>query len=245
MIIQEQAPALKRVEIVRTVAISSDPATTEAAAFSDPDLVLMAKGGDRRAFDRLVERHYRRSLRIGASILQQEAEAQDQVQNAFCKAFERIQQFEERAQFSSWLVRIVENECLMHLRRQRRRQSVHLDMTNADQRIHSRELLAPAMDPERELVLGQMAMVLRREIQRLPPLLRNAVLLREIDKLPISEVAERLGVKEAAAKSRLTRAREELRARLLPYCGKSGWRMPASVVRSLPARGSSSRIVAA
>ena len=224
-----------------TIAISRDQQNTEAASLNDSDLVLMAKGGDRQAFDLLTERHYKRGLRMAISILRQEAEAHDQVQSAFFKAFTRLHQFEERAQFSTWLGQIVKNECFIHLRRQRGRQFVYFDTINPDQASRPRELLAPAIDPERRLVLTQLATVLHREMQHLPPLLRNIILLREVDKLPMSEVAVRLGIREAAAKSRLNRARNELRARLLPHCGKVGWRMPASMVRSLPARASSLR----
>lgn len=220
------------------ISMQASAEATLALALSDMDLVRMAKGGDRDAFDRLVERHQKNCFRIAVSMLREREEAQDQVQRAFSKAFQNLEQFQGKGEFGAWLGRIVRTGCLMRIRAQRRKQFVYLDKPNTDGDRKTRELMAPAQDPERELLMGQLGILLRREVRCLPPLLRNAFQMRAIEKLPISEVAARLGVKEAAAKSRVVRAREELRERLLEHCGESGLHIPRSVVGSLPARSS-------
>jgi len=84
------------------------------------------------------------------------------------------------------------------------------------------ELPACGPDPEGEFAFGQMKRVLRTEIRRIPPLLRNVMVLRDIKELPMNEVANQLGITVPAAKSRLLRARTELRSRLMRHTEGSG-----------------------
>ncbi len=100
---------------------------------------------------------------------------------------------------------------------------LHLDAGNSwiPKRKH-RPSPCCKLDPEREVGKRQVREVLEREIRRIPALLRNVVLLRDVAELPIAEVADRLGITVSAAKSRLLRARLELRQRVLRHCGPSG-----------------------
>ena len=201
---------------------------TMADRREDENLVLLAQQGDNAAFAQLVECHYGACLKLAKSILRDKEDAEDEVQNACWKAYEHIGQFQRDAKFSTWLTRIVVNQCLMRLRQQRRQKLVCVDDTVGEEaRVH--ELPSEGVSPELELAQSQVAHVLRKEIHCIPPLLRHVFLLRDVEQLPMQDVADRLGISVAAAKSRLLRARLEIRNRLRKHEGRLG---PATLFAS-------------
>jgi RNA polymerase sigma-70 factor (ECF subfamily) len=147
-------------------------------------------------------------------------DAEDEVQNAFWKAFQRLDQFRGEGSFAAWLNRIVENQCLMRIREARNSHFVYLDESN-ESNVRM-ELVGQSADPEDELGVEEVVALLRREVSRIPPLLRNVMLLRDLDQIPMPDVAVRLGLSVPAAKSRLMRARMELRSRIAKHCGRRG-----------------------
>jgi RNA polymerase sigma-70 factor (ECF subfamily) len=190
---------------------------------ADEDLIRLSQAGRTDAFSELTRRNYSVSLRLAISILRDREEAEDEVQNAYWKAFRHIGQFQFNAKFSTWITRIVVNQCLMRLRSARRASWLYLDEVRTGDERGPRELTDPAQSPESMLGTRELAVLLRREIRRIPPLLRNVFELREVDELPMPEVAERLGITVAAAKSRLLRARAELRVRLGRHLGEKAY----------------------
>jgi RNA polymerase sigma-70 factor, ECF subfamily len=184
------------------------------APMTDDDLVLEAQAGDTEAFAELMKRHSPASLKLAVSILRDPVDAEDEVQNAYWKAWRHIGQFEREARFSTWITRIVMNQCLMRLRQKRRAQFLSIDDAAPGGERSVPELADCKPSPEEDLSRSQLAGVLHREIRRIPPLLRHALVLREVNELPMAEVAGRLGISVAAAKSRLLRARAELRSRM-------------------------------
>jgi RNA polymerase sigma-70 factor, ECF subfamily len=194
------------------------------ATLDEPDyrLVEMAREGDKDAFGELIRRHYRRCIDLATLFLRNRCDAEDQVQIACSKAYLRLEQFQGEAQFVTWLSRIVTNQCLMFMRERRRARFVYLDDTSRDPDAPPLELPACGPDPEGELALHELKEVLRTEIRRVPPLLRNVMTLRDIQELPIKDVAEQLKIGIPATKSRLLRARTELRSRLKRRCDNVG-----------------------
>jgi RNA polymerase sigma-70 factor (ECF subfamily) len=190
----------------------------------DLQLVQSARVGDQEAFGELVERHYQRCVSLAASILRDQGEAEEEAQNACWKAFAHLYQFHGESEFSTWLFRIVKNQCLMLIRRRRGVQFIRLDDRGPEEAGQPMELYSSAEDPEGELGRQEVGQVLQNEIRRIPPLLRQALMLRDVDQLPMPELADQLGITVAAAKSRLLRARTELRLRMLRHCGKTGAR---------------------
>jgi RNA polymerase sigma-70 factor (ECF subfamily) len=186
---------------------------------ADADLIHSARQGDSAAFTELVHRHYASSLKLARSILRDVNDAEDEVQNAFTKVFVHLSRFEGNSRFSTWLSRIVVNQCLMRLRKLRRTRFAYLDDLGPEESGVRLELADPAESPEQSLGRGQVEALLRREVNGIPPLLREPLLLRESHRLPLADVASRLNISEAAAKSRLLRARRELRARLSRHHG--------------------------
>jgi RNA polymerase sigma-70 factor, ECF subfamily len=199
---------------------SSSASSGSSSADPDEGLVLLARQGDRDAFAKLVRRHLPICLRRASLILRNESDAEDEVQNAFAKAFECLDQFRFEGSFSAWLCRIVQNQCLMLMRERRQAELVHVDVTSeTGVRL---ELVDQMLDQEDYIGRREVMDLLRREISRVPPLMRDVFLLRYVQGLPMPEVAARLHLSVPAAKSRLMRARKELRARLAKYCGHSG-----------------------
>lgn len=198
------------------------PNQASCREMADDCLVQMCQGGDNSAFDELMKRHQTAVMKIALSIVRDKQDAEDEVQNAFWKAYQHINQFQRDAKFSTWLTRIVVNQCLMRLRQARRAKFAYLDEVQAGEEIGPFELRDVGPSPEESLGQSEMSQVLDREIGRTPPLLRKVFLLRDVQERPMTEVASDLGISVAAAKSRLLRARSELRNRLERHQGQAG-----------------------
>jgi RNA polymerase sigma-70 factor (ECF subfamily) len=189
---------------------------------SDQSLVKMALQGDKTAFGELVKRHRNKCVDLATSFLRNRGDAEDEVQNALSKAYAHLDQYQGGAEFSTWLSRIVTNQCLMSIRVKRRTRFVYLDEVTTHHEAAPMELPSCGPDPEGECSFKQMLDILRTEIRHIPPMLRNVVQLRDIQGLPMADVAGQLGITIPAAKSRLLRARTELHLRLLRHCETSG-----------------------
>lgn len=192
-------------------------------------LLLAARDGDMNAFGELIKRHRSACLRRASHMLRNRTDAEDEVQNALWKAYQRLDQYRGEGTFSAWLTRIVENQCLMRLRGQGHSNYVCLDESSGMK--PGVELVAQLTNPEDDLGLKEVVSLLRREVLRIPPLLRHAIILRDLNQLAINEVAVRLGVSVPAAKSRVMRAREELRLRIRKHCGRKG---PGTLMQMAP-----------
>ncbi len=189
---------------------------------TDDALVERCRQGEQRAFDELMKRYHSPALKVAFSIVRDHQEAEDEVQNAFWKAYEHIDQFNREAKFSTWLTRIVVNQCLMRLRKLRRAKFTYIDDTLTAEDPLTFELPDQRQSPEQTLGQVEVGAVLQAEIRRTPPLLRNVFLLRDVEQRPMTEVASTLGISVAAAKSRLLRARAELRNRMRKHYGLIG-----------------------
>ncbi|MCX6589231.1 MAG: sigma-70 family RNA polymerase sigma factor [Acidobacteria bacterium] len=200
----------------------AEPSKPEPIVDADAELIPLAKMGDQQAFTELVNRHYPACLKLARSILRDHEDAEDEVQNACTKAFLHLGSFEGNSRFSTWLSRIVVNQCLMRLRQLRRAQFTYLDDPGADENQTRFELRDTSEDPEQRYGRNEVASLLYQEVNRIPPLLRKPLLLRESMRLPLADVARQLDISEAAAKSRLLRARRELRERLGKHQGRRG-----------------------
>jgi RNA polymerase sigma-70 factor, ECF subfamily len=180
----------------------------------------LATSADGVTFEELTDRHRDMCMKRAMLMLRNTDDAEDAVQSAFRKAFQHRHQFQGNGAFAAWLGRIVENECLMRLRRQRSARLVSLDsMADSNVRV---ELVDTTSNPEDDLGWKEVVILLRKEILRMPPLYRNVVLLHDRERLPMPDVAARLGLTVPAAKSRLLRARRELRSRFGKHCGRKG-----------------------
>src|SRR5919198_3065539 len=184
-------------------------------------LVQAAKGGDVAAFEELVKRYDRNVFRIAQHITQNREDAEDVVQDAFLKAYQNLGQFQGQSKFYTWLVRIAVNEALMKLRRRRPERMVSLDEeVKTDEDSIPREVADWSPNPEQLYTQAELHDILAKTIQGLPPSFRTVFVLRDVEGLSTEEAAEALDLSIPAVKSRLLRARLQLRERLSRYFRK-------------------------
>jgi RNA polymerase sigma-70 factor (ECF subfamily) len=184
-------------------------------------LVRRAKRGDDQAFEELVRRYDRNVFRIAQHITQNREDAEDVVQDAFLKAYSNLAQFQEQSKFYTWLVRIAVNEALMRLRRRRPERMVSLDEeVKTEDDSMPREVADWSPNPEQMYNQAELREILTRTIQGLPPGFRTVFVLRDVEGLSTEETAQALELSVPAVKSRLLRARLQLRERLSRFFQK-------------------------
>src|SRR5438270_1832798 len=181
-------------------------------------LVQAAKKGDLAAFDQLIQRYDRKVFRIAQHITQNREDAEDVVQDAFLKAFENLEGFQEQSKFYTWLVRMAYNEALMRLRRRKTAKTVSLDEDVATEDDYiPREVADWSPNPEQLYKQSELKEILGKTIQGLPASFRTVFVLRDVEGLSTEETADALGLSIPAVKSRLLRARLQMRNRLTKY----------------------------
>jgi RNA polymerase sigma-70 factor, ECF subfamily len=192
-----------------------------AVASDDLDLVHASKNGDVAAFEQLVKRYDRKLFRIAQSVTHNREDSQDAVQEAFLKAYQHLAEFREDSQFSTWLIRITLNQSLMKLRKQRAIREVSLDEEfGTDEDMLPREILDWAPNPEQLYRTSELRDILIKTIEELRPILRTVFVLQDLEGLSTDQTAQVLNLSHAAVKSRLWRARLQLRERLNKYFSK-------------------------
>lgn len=181
------------------------------ASCTDEMLVMNAQQGDGEAFSELTRRSIGGSIKLARYILADVEEAEDQVQNSYLRAWLHLSQFQRQSKFSTWVFRIVTNQCLMRRRQLQGKTFIYLDEYKDDERTRQLEIADSHLTPEENFAIRQLTERLRKEITELPPLLRNVLMLRDLQEASTADVAEDLGISTSAVKSRLLRARVELR----------------------------------
>ena len=127
----------------------TNPVSADMASRTDNDLVTLAQQGREDAFAELIRRNYSSSFKLALSILHERQEAEDEVQNAYWKASRHIGQFQQDSKFSTWMTRIVVNQCLMRLRQTRRAKFLFLDDTLIGDERGTLELVIRVSLPKR------------------------------------------------------------------------------------------------
>lgn len=198
-------------------ASGSKPLPSTIVRDDESALVAAAKKGDQSAFEELVNRYERKIFRIALNITQNQAEAEDAMQDAFLKAFQHLKDFEGGSRFYTWLVRIAVNESLMRLRKRRP------NVVSLDEDIQTEDSPMPRQiedwgpSPEQRYQQNELGAILSGVIEKLDPLYRVVFVMRDVAELSTEETADMLKISVSAVKSRLLRARLKLRDLLEPY----------------------------
>jgi len=193
-----------------------------ADAGNDLDLVHASKNGDVTAFEELVKRYDRTLFRIAQSVTHNREDSQDAVQETFLKAYQHLGDFRGDSKFSTWLIRIAVNQSLMKLRKHRAVREESLDEGfGTDEDVLPRKVIDWAPNPEQLYRTSELRQILIKTIEELPPTLRVVFVLQDLEGLSTDQTAEALNLSQSAVKSRLWRARMQLRERLNKYFGES------------------------
>ncbi|HEX2135300.1 MAG TPA: RNA polymerase sigma factor [Microvirga sp.] len=225
-----------------------------AARLEDLDeqsLVARARQRDGAAFGLIMQRHNRRLYRVARSILGDDSEAEDAVQEAYVSAFAHLPEFRGDARLSTWLTRIVINEALGR-QRQRRPTIALTDVDKINDQGEARVIVLPTArqdgDPEAAAARAEVRRLLERAVDGLPEPFRVVFVLRDLEEMSVEETASHLGLRPETVKTRLHRARRLLRQSLnqtlasaftdaFPFAGARCARITDTVLRRLGMRG--------
>ena len=182
---------------------------------SDDEVVTRVIEGETALFEILMRRYNRRLFRVTRSIVTNDLEAEDIVQDAYVRAYEHLNQFEGRARFSTWLTKIAIYEAYARVRRIDYRKVDSISLLE-DQGL---DMKSKERNPEQQIYDGELKMVLERAFDALPNDYKSVFMLREIEGLSTAETAECLEISEENAKIRLHRARALLQRELYSLAG--------------------------
>ena len=184
----------------------------------DTELVRYIAAGNHEAFRVLMKRHNQLLYRTARSILKNEPEAEDAVQEAYLQAYRAMGTFRGDAKVSTWLVRIAVNEAITRLHKQTRRaEIIRLDGEDSQADLHSSEdsmNQSPPEQPDRAALRAEARRLLEAKIDELPDAFRTVFVLRAVEEMTVEEAAVVLGIPEATVRTRFFRARGLLRESL-------------------------------
>lgn len=180
----------------------------------DEEIVRRVRSGERDLYELLLRRHNQRVYRAIRSVLRDEVEVEDVMQQAYVLAYVHLDQFAGLARFSTWLVRIAINEALARARRNPRLVLVDDVDDGSEEAEAPMSTASGGRNPEQELEQRELVLLVERAIDELPEMYRTVMVLREIEGLSTAEVAESLDISEDVVKTRLHRARALLSSRV-------------------------------
>src|SRR6516162_1435483 len=212
------------------------------AVSADAELAGRALARDAGAFRAIMQKHNRRLYRIARSILRNNTEAEDAVQDAYVSAFTHLASYRGQSTLATGLSRIVMNEALGQLRR--RRPTVDLAAVRSEAEIIQFPLSTPSDDPERTMAQRQILQLVEQATDNLPEVFRLVFVTRVIEGMSVKETSELLGIKPETVKTRLHRARQLVRDQLdkqigpvlmeaFPFAGHRCERMSEAVMKRL------------
>lgn len=187
---------------------------------TEKDLVAAARNNDEAAIRSIIRAHNRMLFRMARSILASEDEAEDAVQAAYVRAFTGLSAFRGEARLGTWLGRIVINEALGRVRRERPTLSIDAAETLPIAEVIPFPTVSAAPDPEQRMAQNQIRQILERAIDELPEPFRLVLVARLVEEMSVEDTAELLGLRSETVKTRLFRARALLRGVLEERLGR-------------------------
>jgi RNA polymerase sigma-70 factor (ECF subfamily) len=205
---------------------AGDSTATNSGRRPSKQVAMPARANNKEALLELVRTRHLLHMRLAAALTRDSDAAQDVVQSAYAKAFLHADQLQDPTKIKSWFNQILANECRQMFREKGRLKLVKIGRT-VDGENDPSSLPDPGETPEHMLTYNGFKRLVDAEVGRMPPLLRNVFVLRDLQDLPLEAVAARLCISVPAVKSRLHRARAEMRSRLAKYIGRRG---PVSLI---------------
>lgn len=184
----------------------------------EQELIFQAKSGDTDAFEQLISPYMTKVYNIALGILGSVADADDAAQDAFIKAYRYIRGFEGNSSFYTWLYKIVYNCCLDAVRKKKRRPFGFLSgnkVTYKDGNETEKEIIDTSPLPEEIFIRRETQEQIRLAISRLDENYSSIIILRDIEGLSYDDISKILGISLGTVKSRLSRARENLKNKII------------------------------
>jgi len=190
---------------------SSDVKFTSPVMRDDWELIRQAAVGNPEAQERLFKTHTPRLYRTVFAVLRNREDAEDAVQESWCRAYANLDSFEGRSAFHTWLTRIAINSALMLRRRKSYRVEASLSeiLDNQSESLFD-STVAESPNPEEIYVASELNALIEGQIRELPPRVQAAFRLRKIEEFSTTEAARALGIRVTALKSRVSRARRKV-----------------------------------
>lgn len=184
--------------------------------WTDQEVIDRVLAGERELYELIMRRYNQRLYRVVISILRDDDETEDVMQDAYVRAYQHLGQFEGRALFSTWLTRIAVHEALARLRSRNRTQQIDADADEGEMIVN---FAADSMDPEQMTSRAQLSRMLEESVMSLPEQYRTVLMMRDVEELSTSETAEALNLTEENVKVRLHRGRALMRRDLMSRVG--------------------------
>lgn len=218
----------------------------ECESVSDSEIVDRVRAGETGLYELLMRRYNQRLFRVIRSVVLNETEAEDVLEEAWVRAYEHLDQFAGRASFPTWVTRIAFHEALARVRKNKR--WVPLEDPQGEIMPAANRSQSSPETPEAQAMRGQLGRTLQSAVDALPETYRSVFVLREVEQLSTIETAECLGISEEAVKTRLHRSRallrRDLESRIGPAIAEAysflGSRCDRTVARVLARIGSAS-----
>ncbi|MHB1921723.1 MAG: RNA polymerase sigma factor [Chitinophagaceae bacterium] len=175
---------------------------------SDEEMVERILNGEQQLYECLMRKYNLRLYRISMSIINDDQEAEDIMQNTYINAYRQLSGFQHKSNFSTWITRILINESLLHKKRKLKHEKVVMENTNNE--YHHETPLDGLMNKE-------LKEILEKAVAQLPEKYRMVFVMREVQGMSTNETMEALNLGESNVKIRLNRAKEMLRNFLNPY----------------------------
>src|SRR5690348_279788 len=186
-----------------------------ADALTDEQIIERVIAGETALYELIMRRYNQRLYRAVRSVLRNEDEVEDVMQDAYVRAFRHLADFAGRSQFSTWLIRIALHEAFARVRYGKRMQQFDDEDSNGGPEM----IPASTLDPEHRTVHREIAGLLEQAILSLPENLRTVLMLRDVEELSTAETAEALNLSEENVKTRLHRGRALIRRKLHALVG--------------------------
>jgi RNA polymerase sigma-70 factor (ECF subfamily) len=183
----------------------------------DEQVVMRVRAGETSLYELLMRRYNQRLFRIARSVVRDDAESGDVLQDAWVRAYEHLDQFAGRAAFATWVTKIAFYEALARARKKKR--LVSIDARNGDSMSEREYADVKKPDPEQRAIGAELKQAVECAVDRLPETYRSVFVLREVEELSTAETAECLSLSEEAVKTRLHRSRAMLRRDLTARMG--------------------------
>lgn len=182
----------------------------------DNEIIKRVLNGEKDLYGIIVRRYNERLYRVGMSIISNDAEVEDAMQNAYINAYENLGKFAFKASFSTWLTRILVNECILRLKKRKYSAFKVKFMTNESYAEQAVDVQTPAV----RMLNAELKLILEKAIQQLPDKYRTVFIMREIENMNIAETKACLNISEVNVKVRLNRAKALLKNSLNAYYNK-------------------------